>query len=252
MDFIRRFQEKTGKDYLSYTSIKYALEDMVLFELYTKGKLEKKSDALTFGSVYDCLLFEPEKFDDRYAVFDDEALVRKIGGGNPRATSAYKQAKAEFFKDSEQKQIVSIEDHMKAVDMITRLQETDAFAYLQGVYQQELVGFVGEAMVRGFLDCRGNGFVSDSKTTRSIKSFKRDVFSFGYDLQAYLYLEISGESEFYWVAQDTSYPYTVAVYKASDRTLESGKRKFEMGLSVIKEYVDGTETTNKYWIFDEI
>jgi hypothetical protein len=94
--------------------------------------------------------------------------------------------------------------------------------------------------------------VSDSKTTRSIKSFRKDVFVFGYDLQAYLYLQISGEKEFYWVAQDTSYPYTVAVYKATDRTLESGKRKFETGLSIIKQYVDGDQTTNKYWIFDEI
>jgi len=252
MDFIRKFQEKTGKDYLSYTSIKYALEDMVLFELYTLGKLQKKSDALTFGSIYDCLLFEPEKFNDRFAVFDDASLVKEIGGGNPRATSTYKQQKAEFFKDSKGKDIVSVEDHIKAVDMISRIQETEAFEYLQGTYQQEIVGFVADAMVRGFLDCHGDGFVSDSKTTRSIKSFRKDVFVFGYDLQAYLYLQISGEKEFYWVAQDTSYPYTVAVYKATDRTLESGKRKFETGLSIIKQYVDGDQTTNKYWIFDEI
>ena len=89
MEFAIKLKEKTGKEYLSYTSVKYALSDMRLFELYVQGKLEKKSDAMTFGSVYDCLLFTPEELNNRFVVFDDLKIVSDIGGKNPRATKEY-------------------------------------------------------------------------------------------------------------------------------------------------------------------
>ena len=52
--------EAVGKGHLSYSSIKYALQDMRLWEMYMRGQLKKESDALTFGSMYDCLLFTPQ------------------------------------------------------------------------------------------------------------------------------------------------------------------------------------------------
>ena len=82
--------ERTGKKYLSYSSIKYALQDIALFELYMQGKLKKDSPALAFGSAYDCLLFTPELFDEQFHVFDDREIVQDIGGRQPRSTKVYK------------------------------------------------------------------------------------------------------------------------------------------------------------------
>ncbi len=45
--------ERTGKQYLSYSSINYALQDIALFELNMQGNLRKESEALTLGSAYD-------------------------------------------------------------------------------------------------------------------------------------------------------------------------------------------------------
>ena len=65
MEFAKLLVERTGKPYLSYSALKYAADggkqqDMKLFELYVRGVLKKDSPALTFGSLYDMLLLEPE------------------------------------------------------------------------------------------------------------------------------------------------------------------------------------------------
>ena len=62
MTMREQLTEAVGKPHLSYSSLKYALGDMRLWEMYMRGQLKKESDALHFGSLYDLLLFEPEKF----------------------------------------------------------------------------------------------------------------------------------------------------------------------------------------------
>ena len=84
-----------GKPHLSYSSLKYALGDMRLWEMYMRGQLKKESEALQFGSLYDLLLFEPEKFSDVYYTLDDSSICDAIGGKYPRNTKRYKEWKAE-------------------------------------------------------------------------------------------------------------------------------------------------------------
>ncbi len=67
-----------GKPHLSYSSLKYALGDMKLWEMYMRGQLKKESEALYFGSLYDMLLFEPEKAHDTYFVLDDTYIVERM------------------------------------------------------------------------------------------------------------------------------------------------------------------------------
>ena len=55
-----RLTEAVGKPHLSYSSLKYALGDMRLWEMYMRGQLKKESDALHFGSLYD-LLYSNQK-----------------------------------------------------------------------------------------------------------------------------------------------------------------------------------------------
>ena len=85
MEFANKLLERTGKGYLSYSALKYAADggrqqDMKLFELYMKGLLKKESPAMAFGSLYDCMLLEPEKADERYHVIYDQPKLDEIGG----------------------------------------------------------------------------------------------------------------------------------------------------------------------------
>ena len=53
MNLREQLTNTVGKGHLSYSSIKYALGDMRLWEMYMRGQLKKESDALTFGSIAD-------------------------------------------------------------------------------------------------------------------------------------------------------------------------------------------------------
>ena len=90
----------------------------------------------------------------------------------------------------EGKTIVSSDDWQMANDMIDRLATCGLLdTYLAGDYQ---VGFLEElngVQVKGFLDCLGDGFISDSKSARSAEKFRYAVRDFCYDIQAYIYCE---------------------------------------------------------------
>lgn len=249
--------ERTGKQYLSYSSIKYALQDIALFELYMQGKLQKESEALTFGSAYDCLLFTPHEFDSTFFVMDDSEVIRDLGGKNPRVTKAYKEWKKEQEALAEGKTVLSIEDYQQCLDMITRLDDSKVLSiYLDGDYQVEFhqkLDIGGEVIpFRGFLDCLGQGFIADSKSSRSVKGFTRDVRFFGYDIQAFLYTHAFGIQDFYWVVQEKAYPYLPAVYKASEETLDSGKRKVARALNIIREHYQQDKPSSTFFIQGEI
>jgi hypothetical protein len=115
MTLRERLTEATGKPHLSYSSIKYALGDMRLWEMYMKGQLKKESDALVFGTLYDMLLFERDKAYDQYYVLNDDEIVAKIGGKYPRNTKKYKEWKAEAAEKNQGKTLVSSEDWKKAI-----------------------------------------------------------------------------------------------------------------------------------------
>ncbi len=70
--------QRYNKEHLSYSSLKKALTDIALFDLHMKGKVEYKSDALEFGSMYDAILFDLEKLArcERNRI---EKLVQTVG-----------------------------------------------------------------------------------------------------------------------------------------------------------------------------
>jgi hypothetical protein len=267
MEFAKKLQERTGKGYLSYSALKYAADnskqqDMKLFELYMRGLLKKDSPALSFGSLYDCMLLEPEKVDERFLVLDDTEICAEIGGKNPRATKKYKEWKAE--QDTSDKRIVSESDMTMAIDMINRLDASEVVdpttgelvpvrKYLSGNAQHEINNWIGEIPVRGFLDVMGDGFITDSKSTRSIHGFRYDVNSFCYDIQAYIYTQVMGTNDFYWVVQEKTKPYLCGVYKATDKTLASGERKFWSAIENVSRWLDAPEKdTNTFALYGEI
>ena len=61
IDIPQALQERYNKPHLSYSSLKVALTDMAKFDQYMKGELKFQSHALTFGTLYDMLLFERDK-----------------------------------------------------------------------------------------------------------------------------------------------------------------------------------------------
>jgi hypothetical protein len=125
--------------------------------------------------------------------------------------------------------------------------------FLTGKVQQEIMGWIGDIPVRGFLDVRNENFITDSKSTRSLYGFRYDVRSFDYDIQAYIYTQHEQMQDFYWVVQDTSSPHLCGVYKASELTLQNGADKFQSAVNNIRRWLDTpTKDTSSFALFGEI
>ena len=245
--------EAVGKPHLSYSSLKYALGDMRLWEMYMRGQLKKESEALRFGSLYDLLLFEPETFNDVYYTLDDASIVDSIGGANPRSTKRYKEWKAEAAQVAENadKQLAPEEDVKKAKEMIQRLKDCGLYdkRFAGGKFQVEFNVDLDGVPLKGFLDCLRDGeFIVDSKSSRSVDKFRYDVNSFSYDIQAYIYTKVFGIKDYYWVVQEKAYPFYPADVKCSDETLFKGEMKFHDAVENIKNWLDnGNKPTEKFY-----
>ena len=244
-----RLMESVGKPHLSYSSLKYALGDMRLWEMYMRGQLKKESEALSFGSLYDLLLFEPEKFKDVYFVLDDTDIVDSIGGKYPRNTKRYREWKAEQVAENPNKELASEADVKKAKEMIQRLKDCGVYdkRFAGGKYQVEFNVDLDGVPLKGFLDCLQDGFIVDSKSARSIEKFRYDVNSWSYDIQAYIYTKVFDIKDFYWVVQEKAFPFYPADVKCSEETLFRAEMKFHQALENINDYLNGDRKTEKHY-----
>jgi len=249
MSMREKLQESVGKPHLSYSSLKYALGDMRLWEMYMRGQLKKESEALYFGSLYDLLLFEPEKFADTYYTLDDADIVADIGGKYPRSTKRYKEWKAEAQEANAEKLLAPAEDVKKAKEMIQRLKDCGLYdkRFAGGKYQVEFNVDLDGVPLKGFLDCLQDDSIIDSKSSRSIDKFRYDVNCWSYDIQAYIYTKVFDIKDFYWVVQEKAYPFYPADVKCSEETLFRGEMKFHQALENINNYLNGNKQTEKHF-----
>ena len=241
-------QERVGKPHLSYSSLKHAYAgDMEKWAMYMRGELKKESPALEFGSLYDMMLFEPEKVDAQYMPYSHEIILEQCSdrvreSSRPAITKEYRDVKATLREEAQEKGMILTpqEDYDKARAMINRLESCGlSDMYLSsGNYQVEFNEEVeGVGPVKGFIDCLGDGYVVDSKSTRGIKTFKYDVGSFCYDIQAYLYTRVTDTDEFYWLVQEKDAPYYPAIVTCSQATLLAGEMKVNQAIENIKAYL---------------
>ena len=252
--------ERYGKGYLSYSSLKQALGDPMNFDRYMKGELKYKSDALDFGTMYDMLLFERDKAFETYKVIDEAEVVDSLSdkarsSKNPKLTSEYKASIAKIKTDAleEGQTVVGKADWKMANDMMDRLYECGLMdSHLTGKYQVEFNEELNGVPLRGFLDCLGDGFISDSKSTKSVEKFRYSVRDFSYDIQAYIYTEVFGVKDFYWVVQEKTFPYLPALVKCTENTLFTGEMKFQSAISAIEGFFKSDKPFQKYYISYEV
>lgn len=248
MNIPEELQKRYNKPHVSYSSLKVALTDMAKFDQYMRGELKFESPALAFGTLYDMLLFEREKAMDTYVIFNDDKVLDKCNSTtksakSPKLTKQFKEVKARMLEDIEGKgQIVCSPDDWKmANEMIERLDNTGLSRRFLGSnnYQVEFNEMLGPVQVKGFLDCLGDGFIVDSKSTKSVDKFRYSVRDFCYDIQAYIYTQVFGVNKFYWLVQEKSYPYLPAIVECSDETLFAGEMKFNNAVERITDFLSG-------------
>lgn len=147
-------------------------------------------------------------------------------------------------------QIAEVRTMAKAAhDFIT---ESELAGILQdGKPEQTLIAEYEGIWLRGRLDWITNDrkIILDYKTVGKSalpESFLRSsVFSYGYDIQAAMYLHLNAltggdeNAKFVWLVQETEAPYACSLMGASPSLIESGRRKLD---SIIPKWRAGVET----------
>lgn len=242
----QQLEERYGKGHLSYSSLKQALTDTALFDMYMKGMIKSKSAALDFGTLYDMLLFERDKAMETYVILNNDKILSECSdktkdSKKPEMTNEYKAVKKKLQEEVEAqgRMVCSQADWQQANDMIDRLDKAGLIdMYMSGDYQVEFNEDLDGVPVKGFLDCLGNGYITDSKSTKSVEKFRYSVRDFSYDIQAYIYTKVFGVDKFYWLVQEKTFPYTPALVTCSENTIFAGEMKFHTAVDRIKALLD--------------
>lgn len=177
---------------------------------YLAGRLEKDSAAMQFGSAFHCYMEGAEVFRNSYVQAPDL----------DRRTKAGKEAFSEFSEQHAGKTVISRHDMERIAGMSESLLRVPAI-------RDRCESFLAERESSWFwtdsessLPCKARtdlylpGEILDYKTTvdASPESFAYSIHKFMYHLSAHHYLTGIGAERFGWIAVESQYPYSAALY----------------------------------------
>jgi len=176
--------------HLSFTRLKALSHSPLKLKEYIEKKKER-TDAMIEGSLLDCLLFEPEKLEERFFVVEKP----------DRRTNVGKAAWAQMLEDAGERAMVTTDQLQSAKHLEQCVRQNSTVAY-QGLlnpdfftYQQKVEFFYGNFKHIGFVDAKGKNRDSEkviwdlkkmgaASGERKVRYQIRDM---KYDLQAAIY-----------------------------------------------------------------
>lgn len=244
-----KFTDMAFDDYINYPALSQSsLKLLEKSPKHMKHREEKPpTPALEFGKFFHLLMLEPERFDAEVAVYS---------GGTKRGKDF-----DEFKARHDGKSIISIDDYNKIMSMKYAMQTNrTASAFLRNRYRKEQT-FIWKDATYDF-ECKGRPDVlvpiaetlADIKTTTdaSIDAFQRQIYNLKYHWQAAWYLNgiNSVQSKvfyrnFVFIAIEKSYPYAVAVYRASQLMLDYARKEIKPLLELYNRCLE-TDTWEGY------
>ena len=219
-----------GEKSLSYSSLKAFKESPNDFVDYV-FKEKKQTDAMFFGVVLHCLVLEPEKFEERFLVIQDEEICNQIGGAKPRSTKFYKEWKDGLIAKNPKKEIVSFQVYQSANAIAWNVKTNRASAKILSLCPQREQGIEWEYKnfkFRGFIDANGQKIMADLKVVVSASPRKahRTIIDMSYYLQAAMYLVGVGVIvPYYIICADRK--GGVSVHKLDKHLIEHGLDEYE-------------------------
>ena len=193
-----------GQNALSSSSCKKLLKSPKEYLKKDSGS----SAALVAGRIFHTMLLEPEKVIDMTIV--------EVASRN---TKAFKEALTKHDPQTVYTQ-KELDTANYLVHQIRKVDEVNTM--LDGCLFEQPEAMMFEGLpFRGKADVLGFDSVIDVKTTSSpIADFKWSADKYGYDLQAYLYLQMFKKSEFAFIVVDKSNA-DVGIFECSDAFLRA-------------------------------
>lgn len=195
------------------------------------------SDALTFGSQFhDIMELGLFEFEKKYSTVPEECSNKR--------TKAYK----EFIAEHEN--VISDDDYNRIITMYNNVTQNKFLKYHEENYQsrREYSYFATcntrEYRIRPDISYHNNDqivSVFDYKTCQDVTQFKWDLNKYAYDLQAVFYSDVLGidPSNFYFVAIEKYYPFSVQIFGLSEQTVDRGRDRLDTAISKLESGEEG-------------
>lgn len=206
---------------------------------YAKTHPTESTPSLAFGSAAHKYILEKDDF------FNEYAIIPNVD----RRTKEGKEQYARFLADSEDKELLTLDDYAVITEMAKAIDEHPfARAFLGGEHEVSL--FWTDAETGEKVKCRpdvilndstvtGKKMIVDYKTTDSLEDghFERSCKKYGYQLQSGMYREgvfqnYLEDYGFAFVAQEKKAPYCVRVFVCTEQYINEGYDEYRalMGL----------------------
>ena len=208
--------------------------------LYPPARIEKP--AFAFGSMFHCMVLEPEDFKKRYAPMFESDLNKN--------TNAYKEQRTAFIEENAGKEIISREDY----DLASNMRDTVMLRYgdiIESSKREIVMTHTTEdgILLKAKIDCfsEQHGLIFDLKSTaesidRTNTQWNSEKFL--YQLQAAFYEMVvhgngikTNQFAFLFSSKDD---YRALMYKADGFFMERGRAKYgEIYEKVLQYKTDG-------------
>jgi exodeoxyribonuclease VIII len=231
------------------------------FDKYLASDREKQkpTDAMKKGTALHTAVLEPELWDSTIAVKPEDApnrptekqLVQPAKTGT-KAHDAWLDACsrrdwwAEFDKKSAGKLLISPGDADEVRRMADSVRRHPAASFLLEMPGRREASYTWTDPATG-LQCKtrpdyhteDRRIVVDLKTTIDAKrnEFSRSIVNYDYHVQSAWNIDAIGAEQFITIAVESSRPYCVAVYPASDALIAAGRRRYEEAMETLAECI---------------
>lgn len=238
------FDEYRAKtEYISVSELKSFIDSPYsYYKRYIQGiRDNKKSSAMTFGSLVHCLVLEPELFDKEYLV----TTVRKDA-----RTKAYQ----EVLEQAGARQCISPADLERAKQCAETarpliLEYGPDFEAENSLFYQGPKGFLGmKAKARFDGWSPSHEVIVDVKTTNNLPTYQnviKAMFNFNYQLQVSWYMDIwkaiTGKMPkgFEFIFTLSEFPFASVRYKVDREIIQLGRYEYKAALKELRDTLSG-------------
>jgi hypothetical protein len=236
-------------------------------------KGEEETKIMGFGNLVDCLLFEPELYDERYTITPETypAIVKKEEIQKPwNWTANYcKEWREEKLSENPDIKIVSLNDIGLASDIVSSIKNhPEAQRYLkEAEYQVSLYWIDPETDLpcKARMDAYNGTRITDLKVTDDIRPslFSKIIKRFKYHAGGAFYhdglmhcmgieLEQEPSIPFSFIAAESDPPHDVVCYNLGPQSFEAGRIIYREALNRYKEFKESGEYPGYSNVSEEI
>jgi hypothetical protein len=244
MDYVKdTFEEYLGKkDHISASDIKNFLQSprYYFYKTFEEERVDKGERHFIVGSALHELILEPELFKETYIVSPKFDM----------RTTKGKEAYAEFVSQSEGKTLLNIDEYEMIVRMGESASRNETFRELIVDSYRELSCYTEDSKTGLKLRMRPDSFAKNKSTITDLKSclqsnyksFKSDVYKYGYSITTAFYMDFLKRENYVFCAIEKQAPYQTALYMLDDEMIEYGRTQYRLALDLMKWSMD-----NNFW-----